>query len=253
MKTGSKGIAIIKEFEGYHTRLPDGSCKAYLDKLVRPALRSKGYPGLWTIGYGCTEGVYEGLVWTEKQAEAALLREVAQTEQEVAQYIKVELNQNQYDAVVSLCYNLTGGLSKAQTLVKHINNQDWNKAADAFLLYTGAGQKRVPGLVRRRNAERALFKTHTVTEIKEKSSTLSTLRRWRNSIAAAFSTFVGADALDIGRSYIDWVKEFSTNYKYLLMAGAVGAGFAVYKYIEHKKVKENEEGRYFPVQPPGVA
>lgn len=246
MKTGSKGIALIKEFEGYHTRLPNGDCKAYLDKLVRPALYSRGYKGLWTIGYGCTEGVHEGLVWTEAQATAALMKEIAQTEREITDYIKVDLDQNQYDAVISLAYNLTGGLSKAQTLVKHINNKDWQKAADAFRLYSGAAQKKVPGLVRRREAERKLFLEWTKEDVAEQSTTVSTFRKWRNGFSITALIAMVMDAVGVGREYVDWLAQYSPPTKYVIAAGVIGLGFGITKYLQHKKFQEYEKGKYIP-------
>lgn len=252
MKTGRKGKAIIRSFEGYHTALPNGDCKAYLDKLVRPALYSKGYRGLWTIGFGCTESVYEGLVWTRAQAEAALDTEIAQTEKEIKQYIKVDLDQNQYDAVISLAYNLTGGLSKAQTLVKHINNKDWQKAADAFRLYSGAAKKKVPGLVRRREAERKLFLEWTPEDVVEQSTTVSTFRKWRNGLSFAALITMVMDAVGLGREYVDWLAQYSPPTKYVVAAGVIGAGFGIVKYLQHKKVQEYNSGKYVPSEEEAV-
>lgn len=239
MKTGSKGVALIKKWEGYHTRLPDGSCQSYLDRVA--------VPPVWTIGYGCTEGVYKGLVWTAKEAEAALLREIAQTEQEVAAVVDVsKLNQNQYDAVISIGYNLKGGIRKAPTLIKHLNAQDWAKASQAFLMYSKTGGKTVRGLLNRRTEEKQLFDTWTKAEIKEESKTLTFLGRVWKAITAFSAAFVGADALEVGKSYIDWVKDFSSNNKVLIFAGVAGIAYGIYKYVEMKRVQEHEEGRYTP-------
>jgi len=239
MKTGSKGVAIIQKWEGYHKALPNGDCMAYLDTVA--------VPPVWTAGFGCTEGVYKGLIWTRKQAEAKLMEEIAQTEREVAELVQVQhLNQNQYDAVISIAYNLRGGIRKAPTLVKHLNNQDWQKASDAFLLYCKAGGKTIKGLLNRRKDEKALFDTWTKKEIKEESKTVRTLDRFWKWLTALFTAFAGADALEVGKSYIDWVKEFSSNNKYLVMAGIAGVAYAIYKYVIAKRVQEHEEGRYTP-------
>ena len=77
MKLSSAGLDLIKEFEGYLRRLPDGSCEAYRC----PA-------GVWTIGWGCTKGVAPHLVWTREQAEAALRREIEEFETAVAKVDK---------------------------------------------------------------------------------------------------------------------------------------------------------------------
>ena len=240
MKTGSKGKALIKEFEGYYTALPDGGCIAYLDKLASPPV--------WTIGYGCTEGVYKGLVWTKAQAEAALDREIAQTEDEVRQVLKVPLDQNRYDALISIGYNLKGGIRKAPTLMKHINNQDWTEASKAFMLYCKAGTKTIRGLERRRAAERKLFDTWTKEEIGESSTTVSTFRRWRNALGGMSIFALMADAFGVGKEYVDWLAQYSPSPKYLIAVGVVGASFGIHRYIVNKKVQEHEEGRYTPVE-----
>ena len=240
MKTGSKGKALIKEFEGYYTALPDGGCIAYLDKVASPPV--------WTIGYGCTEGVYKGLVWTKAQAEAALDREIAQTEQEVAQVLKVPLDQNRYDALISIGYNLKGGIRKAPTLMKHINNQNWTEASKAFMLYCKAGSKTIKGLERRRAAERKLFDTWTEQEIAETSTTVSTLRKWRNGLSVSALLAMVMDAVGVGREYVDWLAQYSPPTKYVIAAGVVGAGFGLVKYVQHKKLKEHEAGRYTPAE-----
>ncbi|MGL4558672.1 MAG: glycoside hydrolase family protein, partial [Afipia sp.] len=64
MQLSTEGLRLIKSFEGYHRKLADGRCMAYRC----PA-------GVWTIGWGCTEGVREGMVWTVEEAEAGLRRE----------------------------------------------------------------------------------------------------------------------------------------------------------------------------------
>lgn len=148
MKLSERGFDLIRSFEGYHTRLPDGGCKAYLDKLAKPHV--------WTIGYGCTEGVYSGLVWTAEQAEAAFRRELEKHEKFVQQIVTVPLNQNEHDALVSFCYNC--GPKNLETLVRNRLNK--NKRMDtvkAFHLYNKAGGNVYRGLVRRRDAEAALF------------------------------------------------------------------------------------------------
>lgn len=238
MKTGSKGIALIKEFEGYHTALPDGSCQAYLDKVASPPV--------WTIGYGCTEGVYKGLVWSKAQAEAKLLEEIAQTEQEVAQVLEVELDQNQYDALISIGYNLKGGIRKAPTLMKHINNKDWANASKAFLLYCKAGGKTIKGLERRRLAEQKLFNEWTKRDVAEQSTTVSTIRKWRNGGIFASLIAIIVDAIGVGKEYIDWAAQYSPPLKYVVIAGVIGLGIGIHKWIEHKKYQEYQKGKYVP-------
>lgn len=146
MKLSPRGLDLIKEFEGYHRALPDGSCVAYRC----PA-------GVLTIGYGCTEGVREGMRWTKADAEARLLAELSRHEAAVTRLTTVELNQNQFDALVSFSYNLGEGALKRSALLAAVNAGQWETAGQAFGLWTRAAGKVLPGLVARRGREAALF------------------------------------------------------------------------------------------------
>lgn len=160
MHVSQAGLDLIKSFEGYLDPMPDGSCRAYLC----PA-------NVWTIGWGCTEGVQEGLVWTKKQAEEGLRRELIKHENAVKKRVTVDLNQNEFDALVSFTYNVgeggakdpktgkvTPGLSTS-TLLICLNADDRAGAARAFHLWNKGGGKVLPGLVKRRARESLLFET----------------------------------------------------------------------------------------------
>jgi lysozyme len=147
MKLSAAGFDLIRSFEGYHTALPDGSCKAYLDTLAKPHI--------WTIGYGVTEGVTADMVLTKEQAEAMFRKELEKHEAIVSRLVRVEIGQSNFDALVSFQYN-TGGLP-GSTLLKKLNNGDFDGAAKCFDSWNKAGGKVVKGLVRRRAAERAMF------------------------------------------------------------------------------------------------
>lgn len=149
MKISADGVALVKEFEGYHKRLPDGRCAAYQERL------NGGKLDIPTIGYGCTEGVTMGMVWTEAEAEAALVRELGKHEAIVARLVTVPLTQHQFDALVSFSYNV--GKLGSSTLLRKINAGDTAGASEQFMAWTKAGGHEQPGLVRRRSAERALF------------------------------------------------------------------------------------------------
>jgi len=105
--------------------------------------------------------VREGLRITGELAEEFLRRDVAQVDQGLAKVIRAPLTQGQYDALVSLCFNLRGGAQRlpaiAPRLVAKINEGDYAGAANELLDIDRANGKVVPGLVRRRAAERALF------------------------------------------------------------------------------------------------
>lgn len=133
MKTSQTGINLIKEFEGC-------VLKAYRDPI-----------GIWTIGYGHTVGVKEGQKITQAQAEELLKSDLKIYENGVAG-TALSLNQNQFDALVSFAYNC--GVGSLTTLVK---GRTLAQIADALLLYNRAGGNVLAGLVRRREAEKALF------------------------------------------------------------------------------------------------
>lgn len=151
MKISDAGLDLIKAFEGYHDRLPDGSCRAYLDKLAKPHVP--------TIGWGCTRGVKMGMVWTREQAEAALRDEVATFETAVDRLVTVDLNQNEFDSLVSFSYNVGSGALGKSTLLKKLNAGDRRGAANEFKRWKYAGGKVWPGLVDRRAREATLFLT----------------------------------------------------------------------------------------------
>ena len=146
MNISAKGMALIKEFEGYHTRLPNGDCVAYLC----PAK-------VLTIGFGCTEGVKHGMIWTKAQAEAALRKELAKHEAAVARLVTVDINQNQRDALISFSYNVGSGALSKSTLLKKLNKGDYAGAQAEFLKWNKAAGKQLRGLSIRRAKEAALF------------------------------------------------------------------------------------------------
>ena len=142
LKTSQKGIELIKAFEG---------CK--LKSYKCPA-------SVWTIGYGNTyyldgSKVLMGQKISQIEADMLMLKLLPKYEATVIKNIKVVLNQNQFDALVSFCWNC--GSSK--TLFSLINQ----KATDEVIYkwwcthYIEGGGKELPGLVRRRKTEADLF------------------------------------------------------------------------------------------------
>lgn len=140
MKTSQKGIDLIKSFEGFR------SC-AYLC----PA-------NVWTIGYGHTgPDVSEGLKISQDEAIELLVMDLEFSEATVTELIDRPLTQNQFDALVSFVFNVGRTNFSRSTLRKRLNAGDVKGAAAEFLKWTIANHKIVPGLVRRREAERNLF------------------------------------------------------------------------------------------------
>ncbi|MEM9993394.1 MAG: lysozyme [Acinetobacter pittii] len=142
--TSDVGVDLISDFEGTRTT-------SYDDGV-----------GVWTIGTGTTVypngvKVKKGDTCTLEQAKSYIKHDLAKFEKTVNESVTVPLTQNQFDALVSLTYNIGSGAFKGSTLLKLLNKADYQGAADQFLVWKKAGGKVLPGLVRRRAAERALF------------------------------------------------------------------------------------------------
>ena len=145
MNVSSHAIALIKHFEGLATT-------AYLC----PA-------GVWTIGYGHTDGVTKGQKITEQEAHKLLLDELKIYERKVNSWCKdLNLTQGQFDALVCFEFNTKGDSLPRSTLLKKLKAGDVMGAADEFLRWNKVRTKKggvIPlnGLTRRRKAERQLF------------------------------------------------------------------------------------------------
>ena len=150
MQLSDYGLKKIESYEGWGKALPDGTCAAYQDKF-------HGKLDVPTIGFGCTDGVAMGMVWSRAEADAAFRKELAKHEAAVNRMIAVEVSQNQFDAMVSLSYNVGSGAVAKSTLLKKLNKGDAAGAAQEFWRFNKAGGGVVPGLVARRASEAALF------------------------------------------------------------------------------------------------
>ncbi len=140
MKTSEKGIALIKQFEGFRPT-------AYLC----PA-------GIPTIGYGHVILPKEKFgTLTEAGATAILKKDLEIAERAISQFILAPLTQNQFDALASFTFNLGGGALQRSTLRRKLNAHDYEGAAREFLQWVNSGGVKLEGLVRRRKAERDLF------------------------------------------------------------------------------------------------
>lgn len=134
-----KGIDLIKKFEG---------CK--LSAYKCPA-------GIWTIGYGHTQGVYEGKKITEEEAERLLASDLAKFEMGV-RHIVGELSDEKIDALVSLAFNIGLSAFQKSTLCRLVKADSENKAiAKEFVKWVYAGGVKSNGLVRRRKAEAKMY------------------------------------------------------------------------------------------------
>ena len=150
-RIGADGIALIKQFEGFGRVRPDGLVASYPDP------GTGGEP--WTIGWGSTgPGIGPDTVWTREQADARFENDLATYAAEVARAVgDSPTTQNQFDALVSFHYN-TGAIERA-TLTRRHREGDYEAAAEQFGRWIRAGGQILNGLVRRRKAEAALYRS----------------------------------------------------------------------------------------------
>ena len=134
-----KAKALIREFEGL--RLEAYRCPA----------------GVLTIGYGHTEGVKEGEVITEVEAEQLLDSDTNKVAKQVKSVVTVPLTDSQLDALIDFTFNLGIGNLKSSTLLKKLNAGDYAGTAEEFNKWIYSGKAVLPGLVRRREIEKQLF------------------------------------------------------------------------------------------------
>ena len=141
MQISDQGLAIIRQCEGLRL-------KAYLC----PA-------GVWTVGYGHTHGVSEGLHITSAEADKLLLQDVAPIE-DFLHTLRINFRQGQFDALASFIFNVGLSAFRQSTLLRKIMTDASDEAITAeFLRWNKAGGKVLPGLNARRKQEAALWKT----------------------------------------------------------------------------------------------
>jgi lysozyme len=139
MQASEKGLALIRQFEG----------------LRRSAYRcSAGVP---SIGYGTTNGVKMGQTITRDEADRLLLEDAQRFADHVAALVKVPLNQNQVDALISFVYNVGPAAFAKSTMLKLINQGLLEDAANQFVRWNKVNGEPLAGLTRRRMSERDLF------------------------------------------------------------------------------------------------
>jgi GH24 family phage-related lysozyme (muramidase) len=142
MKLSNNGLALIKSFEG--VRLT--------------AYKAVSTEKHWTIGYGhYGPDVKQNMKITQAQADAYLKSDVARFEKAVNNNVKVPINQNQFDALVSFTYNCGEGALQRSDLLKLLNQGKYKEAANQFDLWNKSGGKVLAGLVKRRAKEKELF------------------------------------------------------------------------------------------------
>ena len=145
MNTSEADLKLIRQFEGL--RLKTYRCPA----------------GIWTIGYGHTTAagapeVREGMRISREEAEAILTRDLRQFEDAVSSMVTVPLTRNQFDVLVSFAFNCGIAALRRSTLLKRVNTGAFDAIPAELMKWTRADGKELPGLVRRRRAEAALWR-----------------------------------------------------------------------------------------------
>lgn len=141
MQTSNNGIALIEQFEG-------NKLQAYQD-----------VKGVWTIGTGTTiypngQRVKKGDVITQAQSIQYLRNHITGVENSINTLVKVPLNQNQFDALVSLVYNIGTGAFSRSTILQKLNSGDYDID---FTVWSYSGGKFIQGLKNRRIQEQNLY------------------------------------------------------------------------------------------------
>lgn len=217
MKTSTNGRNFIESFEGCILQAYDDAN----DHIVPAGGKAQG---VLTIGYGHTSAagepkVFPGQTITKQQADAILASDLVRVESDVNRLVKVPLTQNQFDALVSFHFN-TGALGKS-SILKVLNDKNYEDAANRILLYNRAGGKVLAGLVRRREAEKKMFLSPDTKS---------------NSTVAAGTVLAGgaATAAAAPHDYLPWI--IGGTFVIALIA------FFIFDIYSYNKMKKEQSG-----------
>ena len=144
MYISKEGIDLVKKFEGCPTE--DGVAVAY-----------QCAAGVWTCGYGSTRGVKQGDVWSLEKAEEMLISELEEYGHHVSDLVTVPLEQCQFDALTSWCFNLGPTNMQSSTMLKVLNQGNYEEVPSQLKRWNKVNGKVNDGLIRRREAEALLF------------------------------------------------------------------------------------------------
>lgn len=217
-KISSEGLALIKQWEGLRL-------EAYKDTI-----------GVWTIGYGHTSTagkpfVHKGMIITEKQAEEILSRDLRQFENAVAKNVTVSLTDEQFAALVSFCYNVGIVAFCKSTLLKKLNNNEYEAVPAELQKWTKAGGKRLHGLVHRRAAEAGLWAkgayvspNYQTVETKEPMGFLKA-----EALSPIIGSFSGLGGLLAGNGPVQWALA-----TIMVLAACFGIFFVAKRFREQR-------------------
>ncbi|PIT67903.1 lysozyme [Bartonella tribocorum] len=217
-KISSSGLALIKQWEGLRLQ-------AYKDTI-----------GVWTIGYGHTSTagkpfVHKGMIITQKQAEEILSQDLRQFENTVEKHVTVSLTDEQFAALVSFCYNVGTEAFCKSTLLKKLNNSEYESVPSELQKWTKAGGKRLHGLVHRRAAEAGLWakgayvsSNYQTVETKDPMGFLKA-----EALTPIIGSFSGLGGLLAGNGPIQWALA-----TIMVLAACVGIFFVAKRFQEQR-------------------
>jgi len=237
MKTSPDGLKLIKDFEG--KRLQAYLCPA----------------GVWTIGYGHTDAagppkVVPGMVITAREADEILSRDIRKYERAVNEAVTVYLSQNQFDALVSFCYNVGTGAFRKSTLVRKLNRGDYGSVPGELMKWNKAGGKELAGLTRRRRAEAALWRkidesapveadeAAAVPDAPKPKKSITQSREANAAVAGGAMSLMAAGAEATG-----YTKQIADSFELPLIAIliAVALVFGAIWWFRRERLEENGE------------
>ncbi|WP_208435320.1 lysozyme [Bartonella phoceensis] len=217
-KISKEGLALIKQWEGLRL-------SAYKDAI-----------GVWTIGYGHTNNagkpfVHKGMVITEEQAEEFLCQDLQKFENAVEQMVQVPLTDQQFAALVSFCYNIGTAAFCNSTLLKKLNNGEYEAVPSELQKWTKAGGKRLQGLVHRRAAETGLWaKGAYVSSNYQTMETQAPTGLFKaEALAPIIGSFSGLGGLLAGNGPIQWALAAM-----MILAACAGIFFVAKRFQEHR-------------------
>jgi lysozyme len=171
-KINESGLQLIRSFEGCRLNAyPDPASPLAKEMRKTASLRAKDYQKLpgdpWTVGWGSTgadpfnggKPIGPGTTWTQEQCDKRNVEHLEEFCAQVVPLLKVDVNDNQFAALVSFAYNVGVNALKKSTLLIHTNAKKWDSAAEEFLKWNKAGGQVMAGLTKRREAEKRLFLT----------------------------------------------------------------------------------------------
>ena len=165
MKLSKTGANLMHQYEGYRNK--PYLCPAhiwtigyghvlYQDQIRLPVVKKEGYTGLIRKEYVLKPE--DNRVWTKEEIEKLFADDIASFERGVLRLAPTVFGrQGAFDACVSFSFNAGLGNFQRSTIRMKTNRREWEDAAEAFMAWTKGGGKELPGLVKRRKAEKALF------------------------------------------------------------------------------------------------